>query len=138
MHHERLGFTATNVPLKLVEKPDPVATEGRVIIDEKAADLCHSDVGALRDEKWMNIIEKKPIIMGHEVADVVSEVGEGVTDFKIGDRVGVCPVSLVGMGTGYGYGGGIPYSVLISRLSFKATMTSMNFCFPLFSLKGTR
>ncbi|MDM5206289.1 MULTISPECIES: zinc-binding dehydrogenase [Cytobacillus] len=99
-------FTATNVPLKVVEKPDPVATEGRVIIDVKAAGLCHSDVGALHDPKWMDIIEKKPIIMGHEVAGMITEVGEGVTDFKVGDRVGVCPVSLVGMGPGYGYDGG--------------------------------
>ncbi|RKQ33976.1 zinc-binding dehydrogenase [Oceanobacillus halophilus] len=99
-------FTTTNVPLKIVEKPDPVATEGRVVIDVKAAGLCHSDVGALRDEKWLDIIEYTPIIMGHEVAGVISEVGEGVTDYQVGDRVGVCPVSKVGMGPGYGYDGG--------------------------------
>ena len=32
-------FTGTNIPLKIVEKPDPVATPGRVIIDVKAAGL---------------------------------------------------------------------------------------------------
>lgn len=99
-------FTTTNVPLKLVEKSDPVATPGRVVIDVKAAGLCHSDVGALRDESWLNIIEHTPIIMGHEVAGVITEVGEGVTDYKVGDRVGICPVSKVGMGPGYGYDGG--------------------------------
>lgn len=89
-----------------MEKPDPTATEGRVVIDVKAAGLCHSDVGALRDEKWLNIIEKKPIIMGHEVAGVITEIGEGVTGYKVGDRVGVCPISLIGLGPGYGYDGG--------------------------------
>jgi len=99
-------FTGTNIPLKIVEKPDPVATPGRVIIDVKAAGLCHSDVGALRDEKWMKLISA-PIIMGHEIAGVIAEVGEGVTDFKVGDRVGVCPVPKSGtLGPGYGYDGG--------------------------------
>ncbi|WP_156289851.1 zinc-binding dehydrogenase [Oceanobacillus salinisoli] len=105
-------FTTTNEPLKLVEKPDPKATEGRVLIEVKAAGLCHSDVGALRDEKWLNIIEHTPIIMGHEVAGVIKEVGPGVTDYKVGDRVGVCPVSKIGLGPGYGYDGG--YADLVS------------------------
>ncbi|MFC2949179.1 zinc-binding dehydrogenase [Virgibacillus sediminis] len=105
-------FTTTNEPLKLVEKPDPEATEGRVLIEVKAAGLCHSDVGALRDEKWLDIIEHTPIIMGHEVAGVIKEVGPGVTDYKVGDRVGVCPVSKVGLGPGYGYDGG--YADLVS------------------------
>lgn len=99
-------FITTNQPLELVEKPDPVATEGRVVIDVKAAGLCHSDVGALHDPGWLEIIEYTPIIMGHEVAGVISEVGPGVTDYKVGDRVAVCPVSKVGMGPGYGYDGG--------------------------------
>lgn len=105
-------FNGTNQPLELVEKKDPVASEGRVLIEVKAAGLCHSDVGALHDPKWMNIIEHTPIIMGHEVAGVITEVGEGVSGFAVGDRVGVCPVSEVGMGPGYGYDGG--YSNLVS------------------------
>lgn len=105
-------FKTTNEPLELIEKPIPEATEGRVLIEVKAAGLCHSDVGALRDEKWLNIIEHTPIIMGHEVAGVIKEVGPGVTDYKVGDKVGVCPVSKVGMGPGYGYDGG--YSEYVS------------------------
>lgn len=105
-------FNTTNEPLELVEKEVPKATEGRVLIKVKAAGLCHSDVGALRDEKWLNIIEHTPIIMGHEVAGVIEEVGPGVEDYKVGDKVGVCPVSKVGMGPGYGYDGG--YSEYVS------------------------
>ena len=106
-------FTTTNVPLKVVEKPDPVATPGRVVIAVKAAGLCHSDVGALHDEGWLNIIQYTPIIMGHEIAGVIKEVGEGVTDYKVGDRVGVCPVPKDGtLGPGYGYDGG--YANLVS------------------------
>lgn len=84
-------FTNTHEPLVLVEKPDPKAAPGEVVIDVKAAGLCHSDVGALEDPGWLEIITTRPVILGHEVAGVISEVGEGVTDFKVGDRVGVCP-----------------------------------------------
>ena len=84
-------FTTTHNPLILVEKPDPKAAPGEVVIDVRAAGLCHSDVGALEDPGWLEIITTRPVILGHEVAGVISEVGEGVTDFKVGDRVGVCP-----------------------------------------------
>lgn len=108
-------FTTTNVPLKVVEKPDPVATPGRVVIDVKAAGLCHSDVGALNDPGWLNIIQYTPIIMGHEIAGVITEVGEGVTDYKVGDRVGVCPVPKDGtLGPGYGFDGGYANKVSVA------------------------
>ena len=42
-------FTTTNEPLKLVEKADPVATPGTVIIDVQASGLCHTGVATLRD-----------------------------------------------------------------------------------------
>jgi propanol-preferring alcohol dehydrogenase len=84
-------FTTTGEPLTLVEKPDPKAAPGEVVIDVRAAGLCHSDVGALEDPGWLEIITTRPVILGHEVAGVISEVGEGVTSFKVGDRVGVCP-----------------------------------------------
>lgn len=86
-------FTDTHVPLKLVEKPDPKVIPGQVVIDVKACGLCHSDVAALEDPGWIGIITAHPMYMGHECAGVITEVGEGVNGFKVGDRVGVCPIS---------------------------------------------
>lgn len=105
-------FTTTHVPLKMVEKADPVVEPGKVIIDIKATGLCHSDVGALEDEGWLEIITKRPVIMGHEFAGVIAEVGEGVTDFAVGDRVGVCPIG-EGGSPGYQYDGGYADKVLV-------------------------
>ena len=100
-------FTKTHVEPKLIEKEDPKAKEGWVVIDVKAAGLCHSDVAALEQESWMSIITAAPCIFGHECAGVITEVGEGVTDFKIGDRVGVCPIDPnTGLAIGYAYDGG--------------------------------
>lgn len=99
-------FTNTHEPLKLTELPDPVAGPGEVVLDMKAAGLCHSDVGLLEDEGWLALIAKTPITIGHENAGVVAELGEGVTDFQVGDRVGVCPTA-DGVGApGYAFDGG--------------------------------
>lgn len=98
-------FTKTHEPLQLVEKEDPKAQPGHVVIDTKAVGICHSDVGTLEDEKWMALMNA-PVIMGHENAGVISEVGEGVTDFKVGDRVAICPTGPSGLAPGYAYDGG--------------------------------
>ena len=47
-----------------------------------------------------------PVIMGHENAGTIIEVGEGVTDFKEGDRVAICPTGPSGLAPGYAYDGG--------------------------------
>ncbi len=99
-------FTTTHVPLKVVEKEDPKAKPGYVVLDVKACGLCHSDVGALEDESWLNLMTP-PVIIGHELAGVITEVGEGVTEYKVGDRVGVCPLgSNDGTTPGYTRDGG--------------------------------
>jgi alcohol dehydrogenase, propanol-preferring len=106
-------FTDTHVPLKVVEKPDPVARPGHVVIDIKASGLCHSDVGLLEDEEWLKLIDYRPIIIGHEFAGIIAEVGEGVTDFKVGERVGVCPIGVDGKSPGYGRDGGYANKALV-------------------------
>lgn len=105
-------FVGTNKPLEFVEKDDPKIEKGKVIIDVKVAGLCHSDVGVLRDPGWMELLGELPIIMGHEVAGVISEVADDVKDFKVGDRVAICPTGPSGMAPGYAYDGGFGTKVL--------------------------
>ena len=99
-------FTKTHEPLALNEIDEPTAGPGEVVLDVKAAGLCHSDVGVLEDEGWLALLPVIPVTMGHEVAGVVAEVGEGVTEVKVGDRVGVCPTGPSGVAPGYGRNGG--------------------------------
>jgi len=98
-------FTKTNVPLELVEKEIPKADKNRVVIKTGAVGICHSDVGALQDEGWMALMDA-PVIMGHENAGTIIEIGEGVTDFEVGDRVAICPTGPSGTAPGYAYDGG--------------------------------
>ncbi|MEV6668005.1 NAD(P)-dependent alcohol dehydrogenase [Streptomyces nigra] len=57
-----------------------------VLIDIKFAGICHSDIHQAR-EGWGEAIF--PMVPGHEIAGVVSEVGSDVTKYRVGDRVGV-------------------------------------------------
>lgn len=86
-------FVGTHNPFERVDIDEPTAGPGKVVIDVKAAGLCHSDVGILEDEKWLSNMKELPVVPGHETAGVISEVGEGVTDWKVGDRVAVWPLA---------------------------------------------
>lgn len=105
-------FVDTNKPLELVEKADPKVAPGKVIIDTKVAGICHSDVGVMRDEGWKALLGELPVIMGHEVAGVISEVGSGVTEYKVGDKVAVCPTGPSKTAPGYAYDGGFGTKVM--------------------------
>ena len=85
-------FTGTHQPLKIVEKPDPKAKPGYVVLKTLAGGLCHSDVSALDIESWMPQFNV-PVIMGHEVCGRIVEIGEGVEGYEIGDVVAVCPLN---------------------------------------------
>ncbi|HZK05002.1 MAG TPA: zinc-binding dehydrogenase [Actinomycetaceae bacterium] len=107
-------FTNTNEPLVLNDVPEPEAAPGAVVIDIKAAGLCHSDVGLMQDAGWLETLAFRPITIGHEVAGVVSEVGEGVTDWSVGDRVAVCPTTPAGA-PGYVTNGGFSHKMTIDQ-----------------------
>jgi uncharacterized zinc-type alcohol dehydrogenase-like protein len=57
-----------------------------VRITIKFAGICHSDIHTVRAE-WGQ--PNYPVVPGHEIAGVVTEVGSAVTKFALGDRVGV-------------------------------------------------
>src|SRR4051812_24400822 len=57
-----------------------------VLIEIKYAGICHSDIHTARQE-WGEI--EYPIVVGHEIAGIVAEVGSDVKEHAVGDRVGV-------------------------------------------------
>ena len=57
-----------------------------VLIEIAYAGICHSDIHNARDE-WAPGMY--PMVPGHEIAGIVTEIGAEVTKFKVGDRVGV-------------------------------------------------
>ncbi|MFE9098689.1 NAD(P)-dependent alcohol dehydrogenase [Streptomyces sp. NPDC007264] len=77
---------AAKAPLERTTIERREVGEFDVLIDIKFAGICHSDIHQAR-EGWGKAIF--PMVPGHEIAGIVSEVGSGVTRFKAGDRVGV-------------------------------------------------
>jgi alcohol dehydrogenase, propanol-preferring len=90
-------FVEVGQPLTLRDVPQPTAGPDDVLIDVRAAGLCHSDVSFL-DGNLSSLLPFSPITLGHEIAGMVCEVGSAVTGFAIGDRVGV-PAAIEGPGT---------------------------------------
>ena len=66
------------------EAPNPKPSRGEVLVDVKACGICGSDLHGMDGRSGRRI---PPIIMGHEAAGEIVSLGEGVSDYKIGDRV---------------------------------------------------
>ncbi|WP_217141320.1 NAD(P)-dependent alcohol dehydrogenase [Streptomyces sp. AC627_RSS907] len=77
---------AAKAPLERTTIERRAVREHDVLIDIKFAGICHSDIHQVR-EGWGEAIF--PMVPGHEIAGIVSEVGPGVTKYAVGDRVGV-------------------------------------------------
>lgn len=77
-------------PVTIEEVATPSPGAGEVLIRVEACGVCHSDLH-LADGDWdlLRPITKVPLILGHEVAGTVAALGEGVSQLKVGDRVGV-------------------------------------------------
>ncbi|MDU6730126.1 MAG: zinc-dependent alcohol dehydrogenase, partial [Bradyrhizobium sp.] len=74
-------------PLVIEDVPVPVPGPGELLVKLKACGVCHTDLHAASGD-WP-VKPVPPFIPGHEAAGVVAALGPGVTDFKIGDAVGV-------------------------------------------------
>ncbi len=87
---------AQNAPILVDEFDLDGPREGEVLVEIKAAGLCHSDMSFFDGSRdWSDY----PIVLGHEGAGIVREVGAGTTSLAPGDHVilvgipecGVCP-----------------------------------------------
>jgi propanol-preferring alcohol dehydrogenase len=79
-------LTGAKEPLRRIEREDPRPGPGQAVVDVRAAGICHSDVGFV-DGTLTPMLAKLPLVLGHEVAGVVAEVGPDVVDLRVGDRV---------------------------------------------------
>ncbi len=70
--------------LEYSDFPDPAAGDDEVLINVKACGICGSDVHGFTGKTGRRI---PPLIMGHEAAGIIEEVGKNVSGFEKGDRV---------------------------------------------------
>jgi L-iditol 2-dehydrogenase len=70
-----------NRDVRLEDLPRPQIGPGELLMRNEACGICGSDV-----LEWYRI-KRAPLVLGHEVAGEIVEVGEGVAHFKPGDRI---------------------------------------------------
>lgn len=78
--------------MEVRELPIPKPGPGEVLVKMKAAGICYSDVMILKNKYKGRVPVPIPLIMGHEGAGVVAEVGQDVDHVKPGDKVGLNPL----------------------------------------------
>lgn len=67
-----------------IQRREPGAAD--VLIEILYCGVCHTDIHFARNE-WGNAIY--PMVPGHEIVGVITQVGSGVSKWKVGDKVGV-------------------------------------------------
>lgn len=81
-----LALQLTSDGMRLAEVPEPEPGPGEVLVEVTAAGLCHSDltVAARRPDELGFAL---PVVLGHELAGTVAQVGAGVDGWQAGDAV---------------------------------------------------
>lgn len=82
-------FYGAKKPLVVEEVERPTPKQGEVLVRILACGICGTDVHIAVEGLFPTLFT--PITLGHEGAGVIEELGEGVSDLKVGDRVGVYP-----------------------------------------------
>ncbi len=80
-------FTGAHQKLTLIERETPLPGPGEVLVEVRGSGLCHSDVGRMDGTLTPFMPKPAPIILGHEIAGVIMQVGPNVSNYAGGDRV---------------------------------------------------
>jgi L-iditol 2-dehydrogenase len=77
----RVAMYYNNRDVRLEELPVPKIGAGELLLRTRASGICGSDL-----MEWYRI-KKAPLVLGHEITAEIVEVGDGVKNFRVGDRV---------------------------------------------------
>lgn len=77
----RVAMYYNNKDIRVEDVPTPEIGPGELLVRIEASGICGSDV-----MQWYRV-KKAPLVLGHEIAGEVAEVGRGVDRYKKGDRV---------------------------------------------------
>ncbi len=77
----RVAMYYNNIDIRVEEMPLPGIGSGELLVKIEASGICGSDV-----MEWYRI-HKAPLVLGHEIAGTIVEIGEGVVGYRVGERV---------------------------------------------------
>jgi propanol-preferring alcohol dehydrogenase len=73
-------------PLREADHPDPSPGPGQVLLRVRTCGVCRTDLHVVDGDLTA---PKLPLVPGHQIVGILEALGEGVSGFGIGDRVGV-------------------------------------------------
>ncbi|MGU7785024.1 zinc-dependent alcohol dehydrogenase family protein [Burkholderia sp. PU8-34] len=79
-------FDGETPHLREARMPDPLPAAGQLLIDVRTCGVCRTDLHVIDGDLPH---PKLPLVPGHEIVGTVAALGDGVTGFSVGDRVGV-------------------------------------------------
>ena len=79
------GWIIKDKKLQLVDRPMPLLTRETILVDNKIAAICGSDIGTILNFGAVNIY-KEGIILGHEFAGAVRQINSLNFKFEFGDN----------------------------------------------------
>lgn len=97
---------ADSTPLRVQELTLAAPGPGEVRVRIEAAGVCHSDLSVVDG----NRVRPVPMLLGHEAAGIVEELGDGVDDLEIGERVAMVFLPRCGECAECSTGGRLPCS----------------------------
>jgi propanol-preferring alcohol dehydrogenase len=74
-------------PIRIVDLPEPTPGPGQVVIKVAAVGVCHSDLAIQQQIPGMPPARNFPLIPGHEISGYIHALGDGVSDFEVGQAV---------------------------------------------------
>jgi L-iditol 2-dehydrogenase len=77
--------------LTVVERPEPTAGPGQVVVRIASVGVCGSDTHYYDHGRIGRFVVEQPLVLGHEASGEVVEVGAGVTGLRTGQRVSLEP-----------------------------------------------
>jgi L-idonate 5-dehydrogenase len=77
--------------LQIENRPEPKPIAGEVVVRFGAGGICGSDLHYFHEGRAGNFELREPMVLGHELAGAVVEIGEGVIKVRPGQRVAVNP-----------------------------------------------
>jgi 6-hydroxycyclohex-1-ene-1-carbonyl-CoA dehydrogenase len=83
-------FYEPHQPLKIEEVETPKIGSDEILVKIAACGVCNTDLHYI--DHGVPTFKKPPMILGHEPSGIVSETGQNVKNFEVGDRVLIPPV----------------------------------------------
>jgi L-idonate 5-dehydrogenase len=77
--------------LRVEDVPTPAVGASELRVRVRAGGICGSDLHYFQHGGFGTVRIQQPMVLGHEVAGVIEEVGDAVSGFAVGERIAICP-----------------------------------------------